>query len=99
MSHLQGRFGILFHQQHGHAFGIDLADDVKNHADDDGSQSQGRLVHHQHLGPAHEGTAHGEHLLLAARKRSGLLLVTLLQPGKQAEDVFQIGFDLCLVFA
>ena len=63
---LQGHFGVLLHQQHGHAVAVDLADDLEDLLDQQRRQAHGRLVQQQHLGLAHQGTAHGQHLLLAA---------------------------------
>ncbi|MNP56769.1 hypothetical protein D3C76_1515220 [compost metagenome] len=40
---------------------------------------------------AHNGAAHGKHLLFPAGQRSGLLLLALKQPREHAVDPLEIG--------
>src|SRR3546814_8006707 len=59
--------GVLFDQKYRYAFLADGADNVKNLADDQRSQTQCRLIEQQKLGFGHQRAAYGQHLLLAAR--------------------------------
>ena len=49
-------------------------DDVKHIVDDDGGQTKGRLVKHDHGRVTHQAARNGQHLLLAAGHGTGLLL-------------------------
>ena len=90
MGNVQGGAGVLLHQQDGGAVLVQLLDDIKNLLHQDGRQAHGRLVQHQQLGVAHQGAAHGQHLLFSAGQRSGDLLAALFQPGKPLEHVVQV---------
>src|SRR3546814_20904596 len=50
VGHLQRLMGVLFDQQYRYAFLADGADNVKNLADDQRSQTQCRLIEQQKLG-------------------------------------------------
>ena len=52
---------------------MDLADNLEQLGDDRGRQAERQLVDHQQLGPGHERTAQGEHLLLATGEVAGHL--------------------------
>src|SRR5437870_3828834 len=60
---------VLLHEQHGEAVPHQRLDGGKDAADHDGRQAERGLVDEQQAGAAHEGTADGAHLLLAARQR------------------------------
>ncbi len=70
-----------------------FADDVEDLLHQQGRQTHGGLVQHQHGGVAHQRTAHGQHLLLAAGHGAGQLLAALLQAGKQLKHLFLVGGD------
>ena len=83
----QRHAGVLLHQQDGGAGGVQFLDNGEDLLHQQGSQTHGRLVQHQQLGLAHQGAAHGQHLLLTAGQGSGYLLVALLQAGKLLIDL------------
>ena len=47
-----------------------------------GRKTIGRLVYHDELRLGHQTPPHGQHLLLAAAKRSGQLAGSFLEPGE-----------------
>ena len=53
-----------------------------------GDKTHGGLVQHQHGSVAHQRTAHGQHLLLAAGHGARQLLAALLQAGEQGRTPF-----------
>ena len=57
---------ILLDEEDGNPLFIDLFNDTENFPHYQRCKAQGGLVHHHHLGAAHQGTAHGKHLLLTA---------------------------------
>src|SRR5260221_8150694 len=81
----EGEFHVLFHQQDRLAFRLEPRDGAPDFRDDDRRQALRRLIHQQHARIAHQRPADGEHLLLAARQRPGVLALAFLQPGKQVE--------------
>ena len=70
---------------------MELGDDVEDLLHQNGSKTHGGLVEHQQLGMADEGSAHGQHLLLAAGEGSGDLALALQKPGEAGKDVVQLG--------
>ena len=56
-------------------------------------QTHGRLVQQQHLRLAHQGAAHGQHLLFAAGKRTGGLVAALLQARQQVKHHVEVILD------
>ena len=72
---------------------MQLADDVKDLLNEDRSEAHGRLVEHQELRLRHERSAHGEHLLLAARERTGDLLAALFETREALVDVRNARFN------
>ena len=50
--HLQGHFGVLFHQQDGGAGLMQLPDDSEDLSHQNGGKAHGGLVQHQQLGVA-----------------------------------------------
>ena len=98
IGHLQGHVGVLLIQQHGDALLVHGADDIKNLPHHDGRKAKARLVQHEQLRLAHQGAAHGQHLLLAAGKGAGALPAALLQTGEQTVHPFKVflGFGLIL---
>ena len=51
------------------------------------------------LGWRHEGAAHGQHLLFAAREGSGGLLPAFSQDGEEVVGALDVLLDACLVVA
>ena len=89
----------MLDQQHGHALRRDIAHDLKYFLNHQRRQAHRGLVHQQHLGPAHQGAPHGEHLLLAPAERASELLGALLQARENAKHLVNIVFDGGGVFA
>ena len=82
---------VLFDQKHGDLFAlVDLLDDGEDLLDQDGCEAEGWFVQQQEPGPAHQCPGDGQHLLLAARKRSATLVLAFLEDGKEAVDPLQI---------
>ena len=61
-----------------------------------GRQAHGGFIQEQQPGPAHQGPAHRQHLLLAAGQRIAPLPPPLRQPGEQLEDLLQIMLNLAV---
>ena len=97
MRHRKGRKSVLLNQKHGFAFFVDAFDDVENFTHQQGREAQRGFVEHEQVGAAHKSTAHGQHLLFAARKRAALLPAAFFQPGKKAVNPFDIMGDFILV--
>ena len=70
-----------------------VLDDVEDLLHQQRRKTHGGLVQHQHGGVAHQGAAHGQHLLLAAGHGTGQLLPALFQAGEQLKDFFFVGAD------
>ena len=60
----------------------------------DRREAHRRLVEEQDRRARHERAAHGQHLLLATRQRSGLLAAPLLQAREEVEDARDVVVDL-----
>src|SRR5712692_6520594 len=73
---------VLLDQQDRLPFGLEARDGAPDFGDDQRRQALGRLVHQQDAWIAHQRAADGEHLLLAARERAGVLLGALLEARK-----------------
>ena len=54
-----------------------------------GREAHRGLVEHEQLGPAHQGAAHGEHLLLAAGEGAGGLLAAFAEDGEELVDALR----------
>ena len=87
---MQRHVGVLLDEKDSDALLVDLLDDLKDPLDHQRSQTQGGLIHHHDLRPGHEGTAYGQHLLLAAGQSARRLPGTLLQPGEQVIDPLDV---------
>src|SRR5215467_2350501 len=84
---VESHVGVLLHEEDGHALlAVDAADDVEDVLDELGGEAQRRLVEEHHGGPGHEGTADGEHLLLAAGERARALLGATSENGEVVID-------------
>ena len=90
----EGGVGVLFDQENGDAFLVQRLNDFKDIPDDEGGQTEGRLIHHQELGTHHEGTSYRQHLLLAAGKGSCQLPGTFLEAGEKLINVFHVSGDV-----
>ena len=80
---LQHLAHVLLHDQDGVALLAHAADQVEEPEHHDRRQAHGRLVEQDQLGARHEGAAHREHLLLAAREAARSLALALGQHGKE----------------
>src|SRR5262245_11871665 len=65
---------------------VEVAEDPEDLPDDDRREPEGRFVEEQEKRPRHERAGDREHLLLAARERSGLLLAAPVEPREMAAD-------------
>ena len=74
---------VLLDEQDRDALAVDLTDDLKDPAHDDRRKAERRFVHHDELRLGHQRPADGQHLLLAARERPGLLPFALLEAREQ----------------
>jgi len=92
--HGQGLSGILLDEQYRRTTGVDLPNHAEDRLDQERRETERGLVEQQQPRPAHEGPADGEHLLLAARHRPGLLADAFAQPRERVEHVLGIGGDL-----
>ena len=82
---LQGGLRVLLDQQDRGALLLKVADDPEDLLHEQRSQSHARLVQQQQARRSHQGTAKGQHLLLAAGQQPRLLGQALPQPGKALE--------------
>ena len=64
-----------------------IRDSLEYVPDDDRCQAQGRFVQQEQPGARHERPPDGEHLLLPPRKGPGVLVLSLLQPGEEREEM------------
>ena len=94
---LEGRAGVLLHQQHGDALLVDGAHGLEDGTHQERSQAQRRFVQQEQARPGHEGAPDGQHLLLAAGQRARQLLLALEQAREQLEDPLQGPFAAFLV--
>ena len=82
---------VLLHQQHcDPALPVEPADDGVDVADQNGRQTERRLVQQHDLRTRHEPARDGQHLLLAAGERARGLAKPLLQDREVAEDHRQV---------
>ena len=83
--------GVLFHQEHGEAFGaVQFLDRLEDELDDEGREAQRRLVEQEQARTRHQGAGDCQHLLLAARQRTAALRLALLEDGKHLEGAGDI---------
>src|SRR3954469_22741060 len=88
--HVQRLRDVLLDEEHGHRRLPDRGDDPEHLLDDDGCEAERRLVEHEQGRLAHQPPPDGAHLLLAAREGPAQLPLSLLQPGEQREDPFEV---------
>ena len=81
---------VLLDDEHGDALVVHLLDDLEALLDEDRSEPHRRLVHQQQLRVRHQRAAHRDHLLLAARERSGQLLAPLVDAREELEDALEV---------
>ncbi len=93
MGDLEGRAGVLLHQQDSHAALVDLLDGVEDGFDQHRRQAQRRLVQHQNARLGHQRPPDGQHLLLTAGQRAAELTLSLLQAGEEGKDTLAILLD------
>src|SRR6266545_412886 len=97
MRNSQRHDSVLFDQQHGHAGFVDGAYGFEDLLDDLRRKPQGWLVEKQKFWLGHERPADGEHLLLAAGKRAGILFLSLFQSWKHLKNEIQLRAERALV--
>ena len=90
---LHRQSGILLDEQHGHALGVEFADDAEDLQHHQRGQPQAGFVEQQQLRAAHERPGDGEHLLFSSRERAGHLVAALFQPGKPDVLLLDVGPD------
>ena len=82
---------VLLDEQDGRPLGVDLLDHPKDRLHQLRSQTERRLVEQQDRRLRHQRARDGQHLLLAARQRAGVLLDALFQHRKKREDPLILG--------
>ena len=82
--------GVLLHQQDGGAGLADLDQRVEDQPRHLRGEPQRRLVEEQEAGAPQQRAPDGEHLLLAAGERVGLLVEPLAEPREQGVDALQV---------
>src|SRR5499433_325975 len=98
VSEVEGHVGVLLYEEDGHAMlAVDAADDVEDVLDELRGEAQRRLVEEHHGGPGHEGTADGEHLLLAAGERARALLGAASEDGEVVVHHLEVAGDALAV--
>src|SRR5882724_7141118 len=73
---------VLLHHHQGAAFPAEPVHRLEDLVDDDGGEADRQLVGQDHVGLVHQRTGHGQHLLLPAAQRAGLLAQPLAEDGK-----------------
>lgn len=80
---LERHVRVLLVEEHGYSAAVYLADYPEYALNDERRESERRLVHHDQLRLRHKRAPDREHLLLAARERSGKLPLALLKSREQ----------------
>src|SRR5215472_8888772 len=85
---------VLLDDEDGQAFLlVELADDPEQLRQQDWGEGERRLVEQQEPWSEHERAREGQHLLLAAAQRPGLLPAPVGEPREVGEDSFELGLD------
>jgi len=79
----EGELHVLLDQHDRLPLGLQARDGAADLGDDERREALGRLVHQEHARISHQPAPDGEHLLLAARERAGVLIRALLQSLEQ----------------
>ena len=96
----EGEVGVLFDEENGEPeIPVDLHDLFKNGPDENRGDPERGFVEHKAIGLAHQGPRDGEHLLFAAAERAGLLFDAFREPGKNGENLLQVGCRFLFAFA
>ena len=86
ISDLERQADVLLDEYHRTSVvGRDLSNRAEQALDDDRCKPHAQFVDEQDLRSLNQGSRHGEHLLLAARKRAGAQLPTRLERGEERE--------------
>src|SRR6266545_738121 len=85
----EGHARVLLDEEDGDAAAHELADHVPDVADERGGEPLGGLVHQDEPRARHHHASDGEHLLLAAGQRLGVLVDTLGEPREMLEDLLE----------
>ncbi len=83
MGYFQCLIDVLFHQENRHLLILEGLDEFEHRLDNDGTESEGGLVHHEKGGLAHHGPCNGQHLLFSAAEGTGDLSSPDLEQGKE----------------
>lgn len=70
---------VLLNKKNGNALLVDILNDGKHFVYNERGQTERRLVEEEKLGVRHKASRDGEHLLLAAGKSAGSLLLSLFE--------------------
>src|SRR5664280_2896477 len=90
---LEGDLDVLFHEEHGRAFPIDLGDEVEQAIHDERRKPERQLVDEEETRAAHEPAPDRAHLLLATGETSRELAGPLLEAREEREDAFKVLLD------
>ena len=97
---VEGERGVLLDQQDAHfLFLVDAPQDAEDLQHDQRRQAERGLVEQHQARLQHQCTGDGQHLLLAARQRAGLLLDAFLEAREVDEDTLQFVLHPLLVLA
>src|SRR5690625_3027666 len=90
----QGDVGVLFDHEHADALVVHLFDDLEDAFDEQGREAHRWFVHQDELRAAHQGAAHGEHLLFPAGHGAAHLVEAFRQAREQFEHVIEVLLQL-----
>src|SRR5664280_1637238 len=90
---LEGDLDVLFHEEHGRAFPIDLGDEVEQAIHHERRKPERQLVDEEETRAAHEPAPDRAHLLLATGETSRELAGPLLEAREEREDAFKVLLD------
>src|SRR5210317_1083352 len=97
MCKIQGELRILFHQNHGNTFFVNLLKDSSDLLNYKGSQPQRWFIQHEQARPRHQCPTYGEHLLFTATHGFCHLFAACLKHWKMIENFIQISLDSLLI--
>ena len=90
MGEAQGHVGVLFDEEDGCAFFVEVAEDGKNFLHEFRGETHGGFVEDEDLCFAHQGASDGKHLLFTATERAGQLRGALAQAGENIHDHVEV---------
>src|SRR5262245_62241458 len=91
MGELERVIGVLLDEEDGNALLlVEIANDREDLLDDEGRETERRLVEEQEARAAHQRAGDGQHLLLAARQGAAALIEPFLESREDGADALQI---------